>query len=84
MLKGNTDNYKQCLMEKNYDELHKINLRKPGVRDDLVDMFPKLFEKKVMRTGPDGIVAERIERDYSLPLAAVIEVLKKNRRSLNL
>jgi len=85
MLTGDVEQIKQCIRNKDYDKLAALDLcRRLDISKCIIDIFPKIFERKITRIGAGGIAVERTEKDYSKSLPAIIDVLKQNKRHLNL
>ena len=85
MLRDDADIIKQCIKDKDYDKLAALSLsERLDISKAIIDMFPKLFERKITRIGAGGIAKEMIERDYRLSLPGIVEKLKENYRSLDL
>jgi len=84
MLAGDAKILKKCIKERKYDDIYELNF-KLDVRNELVKIFPQIFERTVERAGPDGIVKKQTIVDPgSASLEAVLETLQANRRHLNL
>ena len=81
-----TSKLRQCFKTGDFSDLDCLFNGRLDVAKELVRRHPDLFKEESLRTQPDGSVVEEtftnLSRARSLP--AVIEVLKANRRHLNL
>jgi len=85
MLAGTAIEVKSFLRQNNNEGLYSLSTR-IDLKRELMRMYPKLFETKRMITQPDGTVLEENFLDLRARLSPeeVIEIIRKNRRKIDL